>query len=259
MLAVAVGAGVMAAQWRDHQTEVHAEWESSLLAFGARLQAEGVAPGTPQAAQQAFEFGRTHSPPLFRPAHGGLALAAHGFTALPVESRATLVSRHVDARESGPIANPSLERIGLPDFAVVVALVLPLLMIGLGAGVVQEARELGVWRTVVAQLSSPWQLLAAAMVWRAVAVWLIAALASAVAFLVDPGATLAVFTVWLLALAAFVATWTLAVGVFNATGLGAAANTLALLAGWLLTSFAVPAGIGALANAQVDAPRDWGR
>ena len=138
----------MCLQWQERVTAREREWNAS-----ANRADEA------KAARHAFDFARGDPPPVQRPALGGLALSIQHFLALPHDVKVSVESRHTDGRKSDPVTNPLLDSIGLPDFAVVLALLLPLMIIGLNYGMVQEAREQGIWRLVCSQCRQPWRIL----------------------------------------------------------------------------------------------------
>ena len=257
LCASAIWSGLTAAQHRTNVQARTAQWDKALAELRRTAPAttlSGAAGESTAAARNAFEFGRGEAPPALRPALGGLVLSVRQFTMLPHDIRVSVDSRHLDARRSDVLTNPLLDSIGMPDFAVVVALLLPLSIIGLSYGLVQEAREQGVWRAVCAQSEAPWRVLWAGLLLRLLAVLGLALLASLLAFALDPGASAALFGLWMLAVAAYCLIWIALAGVFNLLRVSAAACALGLLAVWLLTSFAVPAGLYRLAQAQEPAP-----
>ncbi|WP_159595385.1 DUF3526 domain-containing protein [Hydrogenophaga sp. BPS33] len=223
----------------------------------ARLKAQWAATHAPngtQAMMAAFQFARADAPPAHLPALGGLALGTGTFMLLVPDVRVTVESRHTDARKAERLSNPLLEAFGLPDFATVLALLLPLALLGLTYGWVQEAREQGQWRLVVAQCARPGRLFAAALALRGTAVWCVAALASSLALALDPGATPGAWLGWLAAVAAFCAVWLAMAGLFCLLPLSSAGAALGLLACWLVTTFAVPAALVARADQDLPMP-----
>lgn len=180
------------------------------------------------------------APRLQLPLLGGLALSVRQADLLSPEIKVGITSRHTDARNSDQIANPLLLELGLLDFSTVLALLLPLAVIGLSFGLVQEDRERGVWRLVCAQTRRPWTLVAAALSMRLLAVWLPAVLASSLAFALDSGATLQAMWHWLAFVTVLSVVWTLLAAVFLLLPVGASAAALGLLGLWLATTFAVP-------------------
>jgi len=106
---------------------------------------------------------------------------------------------------------------------------------------VQEGREQGVWRLVCAQ--SRW---GAAVAWGAAlgvrwcVIVAVAATASGVAFLLDPGGELWPWLQWIGATALFTAFWVLAGGLVSLLPISASAARVAALGLWLALGFAVP-------------------
>jgi ABC-2 type transport system permease protein len=184
------------------------------------------------------------APRLQLPLQGGLALSVRQADVLSPEIKVGADSRHTDGRNSDQIANPLLLELGGLDFSAVLALLLPLAVIGLGYGLVQEERERGVWRLVCAQMRRPSTLVAAALSVRFVAVWLPAVLASALALGLDSGATLAAAWQWLAFVTVFAAVWTLLAAGFVLLPIGSGAAALGMLGLWLATTFAVPPALG---------------
>ncbi|MCV0440504.1 MAG: DUF3526 domain-containing protein [Hydrogenophaga sp.] len=238
----AVWSGLAAREYRAAALMQQADWEHTRL----KAQAAAAQPrnGT-QAMMAAFLFARADAPPAQLPALGGLALGTGTFQLLSPDARVTVESRHTDARKAERLSNPLLEDFGLPDFATVVALLLPLAILGLTCGLVQEEREQGQWRLVVAQRARPGRVFAWALGLRAVAIWCVAAAASSVAFALDPGASGIAWLAWLITLAAFCAVWTALAGGFCLLPLSSGSATLGLLACWLLSTFVVPAALAA--------------
>lgn len=249
--ASAVWSGLAAREHRAAAAAQQAQWEQVRLK--ARQSAAPPQDAT-KAAMAAFQFARADAPPAHLPALGGLALGTGAFALLSPDARVTVESRHTDARKAERLSNPLLEDFGLPDFATVLALLLPLALLGLSYGWVQEAREQGQWRLVVAQCARPGRLFAIALGLRGAAVALTAAAASSIAFALDPGATVSAWLCWLAAVAAYSAVWLAAAGLFCLLPLSSAGAALGLLACWLLTTFAIPAALVAWADRDTPMP-----
>jgi ABC-2 type transport system permease protein len=188
-------------------------------------------------------------PPL-----GGLALSIRQMDLLGSELRLSARSRHTDGRNSDQLFNPLLRELGLLDFAGVFALLLPLTVIALCYGLVQEDRERGVWRLVCAQMPNPWRLVFAGLGVRLAMVLLPAAAASLLMFMLDSGATLAAAMQWLVFVCAVAGLWIVLCGLFLLLPISSGAAAMGLLGVWLMTTFAVPAGLSWLANAKHPMP-----
>ncbi len=242
LAASALWSGLAAREHRAAAAARQAQWEQRVREAQARA---GDVRDPQKAVMAAFQVARAEAPPAQLPALGGLALGTGGFALLAPDVRVTVESRHTDARKGDRLGNPLLEGFGLPDFATVLALLLPLAIIGLCYGLVQEQREQGQWRLVVAQCAHPARVFAVALALRGIAAWTVAAAASALAFALDPGATPQALACWLAAVAAFCALWLATAGVAALLPLGSGAAALGLLVVWLCTTFAVPAALAA--------------
>lgn len=253
LLAAAVSSGLEAARQRREAAEKTAHWEGRLEALAMKLPARSEGESA-AAARATFDFARNEAPPALRPALGGLALGVRQFAALPSDVRVSVDSRHLDGRKSDVISNPLLHSVGMPDFSVVVALLVPLVVIGLGYGLVQEARENGTWRLVCTQSPAPWKVPVASCIVRFMAVFAMVFIASLVAFGLDPGASLTAFLCWTLVSGVFCLIWFLVVALSCGLRISAAASALGLLAIWLFTTFAVPPVLSALAEAAEPMP-----
>jgi ABC-2 type transport system permease protein len=253
LLAAAVSSGLDAAQQRREAGEKTARWEGRLESLAKKLPARSEGESA-AAARAAFDFARGEAPPALRPALGGLALGVRQFAALPADVRVSVDSRHLDGRKSDVISNPLLHSVGMPDFSVVVALLVPLVVIALGYGLVQEAREQGTWRLVCTQSPVPWKGLAAGCLVRFMAVFAMTTSASLVAFGLDPGASLMPFLYWTVVSGAFCLTWFLIVALTSGLRISSTASALGLLAVWLFTTFAVPPALSAMAEAAEPMP-----
>lgn len=249
----AVWSGLAAERYRTEAAATLDRW-TERLQHAQRKASAGSAGDPVAAARSAFEFARRDAPPALRPALGGLALSVQQFTVLPADIRVSVDGRHLDGRKSDPFDNPLLQRMGMPDFAAIAALLLPIVIIGLCYGLVQEGREQGIWRLICAQTARPWQVLAAGLLVRHAAVSVMAALGSLPAFLLDSGATLSAFCWWVALLGLFCTTWIAIAGVFSILRISAAASALGMLAVWLFVTFAAPSVLMALAQARETGP-----
>lgn len=252
----AVWAGLSARELRELNAQEMAVWEQARAR--AREAAAAMEAATPRddtkTMMAAFQFARLGAPPAHLSALGGLALGTGTFDLLSPTMRVTVESRHTDARKSDRISNPLLEDLGPPDFATLVALLLPLAVLGLCYGLVQEDREQGRWRLVIAQCARPWRVFAIALCIRAAMAWAVAAGASLIGFALYSGSTWHVVVVWLATLAAFAACWTALAGLFCLLPVSSGAAALGMLGAWLLATFVVPAALAGMADSEVPMP-----
>ncbi len=246
LLASAVWSGIEARGYRAEVAVRHAHWEQ---AFD---KAKAAAPERPaastaeasRAVSAAYALGRGDLAATRLPATGALVLGLQQYQALPTAVLATVDSRHTDGRVTGPLGNPLLAETGLPGFPAIVVLLVPLAALALSAGMVQEDRERGVWRLVCAQCNvGLGTVFSAALAIRWAVVFAVAALCSACAFALDPGAAIAPLGAWLLGLALFTAFWVLAGGLLSLLPVSAGAALTAALGLWLALTFAVPAAL----------------
>lgn len=251
----AVWAGLAA---RDYRAQVQAQaqhWgQVTDAARDAAAAASNAAPDGAKNALAAFTLGRSDHAIARLPASGGLVLSVRQFERLSPELRVSVESRHADARKNDVLANPLLDGLGVPDFATVLALLLPLALIGLCYGLVQEDREQGIWRLVCTQCASLGSLLGAALLIRAGAVVGVAVLASALAFLLDPGATLASFAAWIGCLLVYTLVWTAIAGLCALPAWSSGAAAIGMLGIWLAVSFMTPAALAWVANTKDPMP-----
>jgi ABC-2 type transport system permease protein len=252
----AAWSGLSARALREANAQEMAVWKQARA--GAREAAAAMEAATPRddtkAMMAAFQFARLGAPPAHLSALGGLALGTGTFDLLSPTMRVTVESRHTDARRSDRITNPFLEDLGPPDFATLVALLLPLAVLGLCYGLVQEDREQGRWRLVIAQCAEPWRMFAIALCIRAAMAWAVAAGASLLGFALDPGSTWHAVVVWLATLAAFAAFWTALAGLFCLLPVSSGAAALGMLGAWLLATFVVPAALAGMADSEAPMP-----
>ncbi len=188
------------------------------------------------------------------PVLGGLALSVRQMDLLGSELRISTRSRYTDGRNSDQLFNPLLRELGLLDFAGVLALLLPLTVIAVTYGLVQEDRERGVWRLVCAQMPHPSRLVFAALVVRLVIVLILAAAASLLMFMLDSGSTLYAATHWLIFVAVFTGVWMTISGLSLLLPVSSGAAAVGLLGVWLITTFALPAGLSWAANGMQPMP-----
>lgn len=188
------------------------------------------------------------------PALGGLALSVRQMDLLGSELHISTRSRYTDGRNSDQLFNPLLRELGLLDFASILALLLPLTVIAVTYGLVQEDRERGVWRLVCAQMPHPSQLVFAALAVRLAVVLIPAVAASLLAFMLDSGATVYAAMHWLAFVSVFAGIWIAISGLFLLLPVSSGAAAVGLLGVWLITTFAVPAGLSWVANGKYPMP-----
>lgn len=252
LLACAVSAGLDARAWRAAAAQDAEVRDFQLAAAGARL---AQAAAGPARASATYQLGRGDLGTTRMPVEAGLALGVQRLQALPVRLKASLESRHVDARDPGPLRNPLLAHAGLPGLPAMAALTIALVALVLCAGLLQEEREqgrLGLLRVQSRHGLAP--VLAAALGWRWLALWAVAVLATAPALLLDTNASVWVLLQWAGALAAFCALWVLLGGLLSCAPISGAASMLAALGIWLALTFALPAGLALLAQQQAPLP-----
>lgn len=224
-----------------HEQAVASQAEQDARNQVSQQEASGTADGK-KAAGDTFQFASRQSPPAILAPLGGLVLSARSFGRLGTTQHVTLESRRTDARRSEPIINPLLEQFGLPDFSMVVALLLPLAVIGLCFGLVQEERERGTWRLILAQAVRPGRLLAIALLIRWAVIVAVAAGASLLAFAIDSGAMWSAYSWWMLLVALYASAWIGLCGwISGSSRLTSTAAALAAIGIWLATMFVVPA------------------
>lgn len=248
LLAAAVSAGMEARDWRRATAADESRRAAQLDAAIAQLRA--LPPG-PAAAQATYQLGRGDLGATRMAVGDGLGLGVDRLRVLPAQLKATLDSRHVDARPSGPLRNPLLADGGLPGVPAMVALLLPLVALALCAGLPQEEREqgrLGLLRLQARHGLGP--VFIAALGWRWLALWLVATLATLPALLIDPGG--GGLWSWILVLAAFCGVWVALGGLLSLLPVAGPAAMLSALGLWLLMTFVVPAGL--LWGAQREVP-----
>lgn len=251
LFASALSSGCDARAWHRRLAGMEAAWTAKIGAAATRDMGQ---PGSAQAAMAAFQIARNDAPVAMLPPLGGLSLGGGAFELLAPGVRVTVESRHSDGRKEERLSNPLLQGFGVPDFSTTVALLVPLALICLCAGMVQHGRELGVWRVTVVQCASPGIVFATSLWLRAAAVGTVAALASALAFSLDPGATPIAFAYWSLGLAGLIAAWTVTCALACLVRVSASSAVLAMLGLWLLTTFAAPMALAWWADRQAPMP-----
>lgn len=253
LLAVALGAsalwsGLAARELRQEQQRQQ-QARDTLVAQALAEATQTVSPSA-AAALQAFNLGRSPAALAQLPPLGGLALSVSRFDVLSPTLLVSLESRHADGRRSDTLDNPLLAGLGRLDLASVAALFLPLALIALCVGVVQEDRESGVWHTVCAQTARPWRAVAMAIGLRAVVVAGLAIVLSAIGLGLDPLAGGADFAAWALYLVLYLAVWAALAAVLALLRLSAGAVVTVALGAWLMSSFAMPAWLDQAAARQ---------
>lgn len=250
LLASAISAGRDARAWRAAAAQDTAVFAAKRAQAALRL----LLPG-PANATATYQLGRGELGSTRMPVHAGLALGVQRLDVLPARLKASLDSRHVDARDPGPLKNPLLTGSGLPGLPSMVALLVPLVALLLCAGLLQEEREqgrLGLLRMQSTHGMAP--VLIAALGWRLLGLWAVAAAATLPALALDPGANLLVGLQWLGALAAFCTLWVLLGGLLSFLPGSGATAMLAALGLWLALTFALPAGLLLAAQQQAPTP-----
>jgi ABC-2 type transport system permease protein len=240
LFASALSSGWEARAWHLRILQMDAEWSERMAVAGTRDRPQ---PGSAQAAMAAFQVARNEAPVAVLPPLGGLALGSGAFEVLAPAVRVTVESRHGDGRKDERLSNPLLQGFGVPDFSTAVALLVPLALICLCAGMVQHGRELDVWRVAVVQCARPGVVFATSLALRAGAVGAIAALASVLAFSLDPGATATALACWGFGLAGLIAVWTVTCALLCLLRISSSSAVLAALGLWLFTTFAMPVAL----------------
>ncbi|QPK61867.1 DUF3526 domain-containing protein [Methylomonas sp. LL1] len=198
----------------------------------------------PETADNATAFSASFAAqPLRLPALGGLALNVSRMDLLSTAIKISIRSRHTDGRAGDQLFNPLMHELGLLDFATVLALLTPLVIIALTYGLVQEDRESGVWRLVCTQTSRPWRLVHTALSLRYGLLLLIVIMTSLLAFALDPGSSASAIWQWLLIISLYNLVWFSIAGLFMLLPISSGAAAIAMLGTWLVITFAVPAGI----------------
>lgn len=251
LFASALWSGYEARAWHQRGARLEAAWSGRIDAAAARDMGQ---PGSAQAAMAAFQIARNDAPVAMLAPLGGLALGSGTFELLAPGVRVTVESRHSDGRKEERLSNPLLQGFGVPDFSTTVALLVPLALICLCAGMIQHGRELGVWRVTVVQCPTPGRVFATALALRALAVASIATLASALAFSLDPGATAVALALWALGLAGLIAAWTVTCGLASLLPVSSSSAVLATVGLWLLTTFAAPVALAWWADREAPMP-----
>lgn len=181
--------------------------------------------------------------PLRLPALGGLVFSVRQHYFLNTNIKVSTRSRHTDGRNSDGLYNPLLQELGLLDFSVILALFLPLSLIALTYGLVQEDRESGVWRLVCTQMAKPWRLVFAALIVRYALLWFIVFVSSSIALLIDPNSSFLTLIYWILAVSIYLLIWLSVAGLFLLLPISSGAAAIGLLGVWLVLTFGIPAAL----------------
>lgn len=195
------------------------------------------------AAKQAFYLGRANSGIVGLTqlaALEGLALGVSRFRQLSTDIRVSVESRFADGRRSDNFINPALGGLGYLDLATVIVLFLPLAVIALGAGLVQEDRDSGVWRMVCAQTITPWKSLFIAHAVRWATLTVITVAISLIAISVDPKGSLNAVVTWSVFVGVYCAWWVLLCALTGLLRVSSGTTIMIALGGWLLLTLIVP-------------------
>lgn len=253
LLPIAVSAGLEARDWRASEADAAHRHELRLEEAWTRM--ADTPPEGQAAAVAVYQLGRGDLGATRMPLGDGLALGVQRLRVLPTHLRATLDSRHVEARDLGPMRNPLLSDGGLPGVPAMVALLLPLAVLVLSTGLLQDEREhgrLGLLRVQSRRGMAP--VIVAALVWRWLLAWGIAAIATLPALWLDPGSGVETAIVWVAAVGAFSTFWAVLGGLLSCVPITAATAMLSALGIWLMLTFAVPAGLVAWARREAPMP-----
>jgi ABC-2 type transport system permease protein len=121
LAASAISSGLAASEFRARALP------SQHPSAGTQVRAEmHDAPGT---GQGGYTSKLADSTTVRLPALGGLALSVRQVDLLGSELRISSRSRYTDGRNSDQLFNPLLRELGLPDFATVLALLLPVVSV----------------------------------------------------------------------------------------------------------------------------------
>jgi ABC-2 type transport system permease protein len=147
-----------------------------------------------------------------------------------------------------------MHEFGFLDFATLLALLTPLVIIALTYGLVQEDRESGVWRLVCTQTAKPWRLVYTALGVRYGLLLTVMIISSLLTFALDSGATGSAIGQWLLFISLYALVWFGIAGLFLLLPISSGAAAIAMLGTWLVITFAIPAGLGWAANQYAKMP-----
>lgn len=245
LFASAILSGVAAQSIRETQLAEYTRWSTEYDAMGANAIAESDINKSNTAT---YNLARNTSPPLQLGGLGGLSLATSTFQTLETDIKIGVESRYADGRKSGEIGNPLLASMGMLDFSLVTAVILPLLVIGLCYGLVHEDRENGRWRLSCSLINRSWLVVAAALLIRLTLVMAALAVASAIAFLIDSGSSIQAYLLWMVSCIAFCLFWVAICAVFTLTSLSSSSTVLALISIWIGITFIAPAIVDANIN-----------
>ncbi|MDO9215187.1 MAG: DUF3526 domain-containing protein [Methylococcales bacterium] len=263
MMLSAVWSGLAAREFRAHvgehpteqsvkPTETHDAAKHADTANSAEMH---DAPKQPENKEKASAFSASSkAPPLDLPALGGLTLNASQMDFLSTHIKVSTRSRHTDGRTTDSLFNPLMHEFGFLDFATLLALLTPLVIVALTYGLVQEDRESGVWRLVCTQTAKPWQLVFTALAVRYGLLLAVILSSSLISFVMDSDATANAVGHWLLFSSLYTLVWFAIAGLFLLLPVSSGAAAIAMLGTWLILTFAVPAGLGWAANQYAKMP-----
>ena len=243
LMVSATWSGLVAREYR------HTESAPAIVHVGAHKVEMHDAPKVLALAEKASAYAlASKAQTLHMPVLGGLALNVSQLDFISTPINASIRNRHTDGRTSDPLFNPLMHELGFLDFATLLALFTPLLIIALCYGLVQEDRESGVWRLVCTQSTQPWMLVFTALAVRFCLVLLLMFVSSSITFALDSGASLAALLQWLVFISCYALLWFAIVGLSLLQRISSGAAALAMLGVWLILTFAIPAGLSFAAN-----------
>ena len=253
----ALASGLAATEHRRAVVAQQERWAAEVAATRVALLLEGLSDIPADGAKRAmtaFSLGRHDDAVAHLPAREGLALSVRQFDRLSPELRVSVESRHSDARKNDVLTNPLLDGMGALDFATLIALLLPLALIGLIFGLVHEDREQGIWRLVCVQSGKVGALVLIGLAIRAASVAAIVAAGSVLVFALDSGSSLHALFTWLAVVLAYTLCWTAWLAACLLLPVSSGTSTLAMLGLWLMLTFAVPGVLASVADRQSPMP-----
>lgn len=209
------------------------------------------------AAKLAFNLNRSNSgvvgltqlPPL-----AGLVLNVSRFQQLDTDIRVSVESRFVNGRTSESFTNPALAELGTLDFSTIVIFFLPLAVIVLCAGLVQEDKDAGTWRIVCAQTVSPWKSLYIAYGMRFILLSGITVVISSIAILTDSITAGGTALLWSALIVAYCAWWVIFCALIGFLRVASGTAIMVALGSWLLLTIITPALLEVIANKTNESP-----
>lgn len=252
LVASATSAGFDSRAWREAAARDSTAFDERLRAAIEKAQNSALGPAN---AIATYQLGRGDLGATRMPVDLGLGLGVHRLAVLPVQLKASLDSRQVEARDPGPLKNPLLTNSGLPGVPAMAALLIPLVALVLCSGLRQEEQEQGRLELLrVQSIHGLAPVLLAALGWRLLALWAVAVVATAPALLLDPVSNSLALTKWAGALGVFCAAWVVFSGLLSWLPISGAASMLAGLGVWLTLTFAAPAGLVMMAEKESPMP-----